>query len=73
MNKWSEAQAELEKAKKENARLWQYMDIISEQECLENCGKSIAEVKGRQQWRKMRELITYVEQAFGLLKHLALS
>ena len=53
-----EVQAEVEKVKTENARLWQYIDIISEQEGYENCGKSISEVKGRQQRRKIREVKT---------------
>ena len=59
-----QTQAELDKVKKENARLWQYIDKISEQEGYENSGKPISEVKGRQQRRKIRELKTYVEKAF---------
>ncbi len=58
-----EAQTDQDKVKKENTRLWQYIDIISEQEGFQNCGKPISEVEGRQQRRKIRELKTYVEKA----------
>lgn len=58
--KLKEARADVEK---ENTRLCQYIDIISEQEGFQNCGKPISEVKGRQQRRKIRELKTYVEKA----------
>ena len=57
-----QTQAELDKVKKENARLWQYIDKISEQG-YENSGKPISKVKGRQQRRKIHELKTYVEKA----------
>lgn len=59
----TKVQADLDRVKRENVHLWQYMDNLSEQEGFKNCGKPISEVKGRQQRRKVRELKTYVEKA----------
>lgn len=61
--KLTEAYADIEKLRRENASLWVYFDKISEQEGYKNTGKNIAEVKERQQRRKIRELKTYVDKA----------
>ena len=59
----TEARADTEKLRRENANLWQYFDKISDQEGFKNYGKTFSEVKERQQRRRIREVKTYVEQA----------
>ena len=59
----TEARADTEKLRRENANLWQYFDKISDQEGFKNYGKTFSEVKERQQRRKIREVKTYVELA----------
>ena len=61
--KLAKADSEIESLKKENVRLWEYFDKISEQEGIKNCGKNITEGKERQQRRKVKELKTYVDKA----------
>ena len=63
----TEARADTEKLRRENANLWQYFDKISDQEGFKNCGKTFSEVKERQQRGKIREL-NYVEQALWFAK-----
>ena len=61
--KLTEAYADIEKLRRENAGLLEYFDKIAEQEGYKNSGKNISEVKDRQQCRKIRELKTYVDKA----------
>lgn len=61
--KLSGVYSNIERLKKETAHLWEYFDLISEQEGFQNCGKKVSEVKERQQRRKIRELKTYVDKA----------
>ena len=58
----TEARAEREHLRRENANLMQNFDKIADQEGFVKSGKTFSDLRERQQRRKIRELKTYVEQ-----------
>ena len=58
----TEARAEREHLRRENANLMQNFDKIADQEGFVKSGKTFSDLRERQQRRKIRELKTYIEQ-----------
>lgn len=62
----------MQKLKRENSYLCEYLDKIEEQESFESNGKKISDVKERQQRRKLQELKTKVDRALWFAKSFGL-
>jgi len=67
-----EMYADMQKLKRENSYLCEYLDKIEEQESFESNGKKISDVKERQQRRKLQELKTKVDRALWFAKSFGL-